>query len=115
MGLMSRAMMSAASPGGYGTMTRTGLVGYDCAAAPVQNSDTVLDEQVAQQLVDRALAALLVARLGIHIVRAGEQPATFERRQLARMGDDLIQDVLRNREIGHVRWCRRRHNRRPGP
>jgi hypothetical protein len=31
------------------------------------------------------------------LVRAGEQAAAFERRQLARMRDDLIQDVLRNR------------------
>lgn len=36
-------------------------------------------------------------------VCARQQAAAFERRQLARMGDDLIQDVLRNREIGHIK------------
>ena len=34
---------------------------------------------------------------------------------LARMRDDLIQDVLRNRQVWHVRWCRRRCNLRPDP
>ena len=49
------------------------------------------------------------------LVGAGEQSAALKGDRLPRMVDDLIEDVLRDREVGHVRRRRRRCNPRPSP